>query len=223
MSNIDPAVTIMIVKGIGETLYMSVVSTILAYVIGIPMGITLTVTDKDGIHPNRFIYKILDVIVNIVRSIPFLIGLMLLIPFTRWIVGRSYGSTATIVPLVFCAAPFVARLVESSLKEVDAGVIEAAKSMGASNWDIIGKVMLVEARTSLVTEATIAFGTIFGYSSMAGIVGGGGLGDIAIRYGYYRYEAGIMIVCVILLVVLVQIFQTVGMFAARKVDKRLTH
>lgn len=213
----------MIVKGIGETLYMSVVSTILAYVIGIPMGITLTVTDKDGIHPNRFIYKILDVIVNIVRSIPFLIGLMLLIPFTRWIVGRSYGSTATIVPLVFCAAPFVARLVESSLKEVDAGVIEAAKSMGASNWDIIGKVMLVEARTSLVTEATIAFGTIFGYSSMAGIVGGGGLGDIAIRYGYYRYEAGIMIVCVILLVVLVQIFQTVGMFAARKVDKRLTH
>ncbi|MDD6156001.1 MAG: ABC transporter permease [Lachnospiraceae bacterium] len=223
MSNIDPAVAIMIVKGIGETLYMSVVSTILAYVIGIPMGITLTVTDKDGIHPNRFIYKILDVIVNIVRSIPFLIGLMLLIPFTRWIVGRSYGSTATIVPLVFCAAPFVARLVESSLKEVDAGVIEAAKSMGASNWDIIGKVMLVEARTSLVTEATIAFGTIFGYSSMAGIVGGGGLGDIAIRYGYYRYEAGIMIVCVILLVVLVQIFQTVGMFAARKVDKRLTH
>ena len=218
MSNIDPAVAIMIVKGIGETLYMSVVSTILAYVIGIPMGITLTVTDKDGIHPNRFIYKILDVIVNIVRSIPFLIGLMLLIPFTRWIVGRSYGSTATIVPLVFCAAPFVARLVESSLKEVDAGVIEAAKSMGASNWDIIGKVMLVEARTSLVTEATIAFGTIFGYSSMAGIVGGGGLGDIAIRYGYYRYE-----VCVILLVVLVQIFQTVGMFAARKVDKRLTH
>lgn len=224
MSNIfsDSAVTLMIVKGIGETLYMSVVSTILAYVIGIPMGITLTVTDKDGIHPNRIIYKLLDVIVNIVRSIPFLIALMLLIPFTRWIVGRSYGSTATIVPLVFCAAPFVARLVESSLKEVDAGVIEAAKSMGASNWDIIGRVMLVEARTSLITEATIAFGTIFGYSSMAGVVGGGGLGDIAIRYGYYRYEAGIMIVCVILLVVLVQIFQTVGMYVARKVDRRLT-
>lgn len=219
----DPTVVDMIVKGIGETLYMSVVSTLLAYVIGIPMGIVLTVTDKDGIRPNAFIYKVLDVIVNIVRSIPFLIGLMLLIPFTRWLVGKSYGSTATIVPLVFCAAPFVARLVESSLKEVDAGVIEAAKSMGASNWDIIWKVLLVEARTSLVTEATIAFGTIFGYSSMAGIVGGGGLGDIAIRYGYYRYEAGIMIVCVVLLVALVQIFQTIGMFIARKVDRRLTH
>jgi D-methionine transport system permease protein len=212
----------MIIRGIGETIYMSVVSTIIAYILGIPMGIVLTVTDKEGIHPRAAIYKIFDFIANVVRSIPFLICLMLLIPVTRFLVGKSYGSTATIVPLVVAATPFVARMVESSLKEVDAGVVEAAKSMGASNFTIVTRVLLVEAKTSLITGVTIAFGTIFGYSSMAGVVGGGGLGDIAIRYGYYRYQADIMIVCVIILVVLVQVFQTVGMHIAARTDKRRT-
>lgn len=170
----------MIVQGIGETLYMTVVSTLLGYVLGLPMGIVLAVTDKDGIRPNAVCYKVLDVIANIVRSIPFLILLILLIPFTRALIGKSYGSTATIVPLVIAAAPFIARMVESSLKEVDAGVIEAARSMGASDFTIITKVMLVEARTSLITGSTIAIGTILGYSAMAGSVGGGGLGDLSL-------------------------------------------
>jgi D-methionine transport system permease protein len=212
----------MIIRGIGETLYMSVVSTIIGYALGIPMGIVLTVTGKEGIHPVPVVYKIFDFVANVVRSIPFLICLMLLIPVTRFLVGKSYGSTATIVPLVVAAAPFIARMVESSLNEVDAGVIEAAKSMGANNFTIVTRVLLVEAKTSLITGVTIAFGTIFGYSSMAGVVGGGGLGDIAIRYGYYRYQADIMIVCVIILVVLVQVFQTVGMHIAVRTDKRRT-
>jgi D-methionine transport system permease protein len=212
----------MIIRGIGETIYMSVVSTLIGYLLGIPMGIVLTVTDKDGIRPMPVVYKIFDFIANVVRSIPFLICLMLLIPVTRFIVGKSYGSTATIVPLVVAATPFIARMVESSLKEVDAGVVEAAKSMGANNFTIVTRVLLVEAKTSLITGVTIAFGTIFGYSSMAGVVGGGGLGDIAIRYGYYRYQADIMIVCVIILVVLVQVFQTVGMHIAARTDKRRT-
>lgn len=213
-------VIMMIVRGIGETVYMSVVSTLLGYVFGLPIGVLLAVTDKDGIRPNAVCYKILDVIANIIRSVPFLILLILLIPFTRALVGKSYGSTATIVPLVIAAAPFIGRMVESSLKEVDSGVIEAARSMGASNFTIITKVMLVEARTSLITGSTIAIGTILGYSAMAGSVGGGGLGDIAIRYGYYRYETEIMIVTVILLIVLVQIFQTIGMRIAAKLDRR---
>ena len=213
-------VIMMIVRGIGETVYMTVVSTLLGYVFGLPIGVLLAVTDKDGIRPNAVCYKILDVIANIIRSVPFLILLILLIPFTRALVGKSYGSTATIVPLVIAAAPFIGRRVESSLKEVDGGVIEAARSMGASNFTIITKVMLVEARTSLITGSTIAIGTILGYSAMAGSVGGGGLGDIAIRYGYYRYETEIMIVTVILLIVLVQIFQTIGMRIAAKLDRR---
>jgi D-methionine transport system permease protein len=212
----------MIISGIGETLYMSLVSTLVAYILGIPMGIVLAVTGKEGIRPTPAVYKVFDFISNVVRSIPFLICLMLLIPVTRFLVGKSYGSTATIVPLVVAATPFIARLVESSLNEVDAGVIEAAKSMGASNFTIVTRVMIVEAKTSLITGVTIAFGTIFGYSSMAGVVGGGGLGDIAIRYGYYRYQADIMIVCVIILVVLVQVFQTIGMYIAARTDKRRT-
>ncbi len=210
----------MLLEGIKDTLFMTLVSTFLGYVFGLPMGILLTVTDKDGIRPNAFIYKILDAISNIVRSIPFLILLILLIPFTRLVVGKSYGSAATIVPLVVAAAPYIARMVESSLKEVDAGVIEAARSMGATDWDIVFKVMLVEARTSLITGATIATGTILGYSAMAGTVGGGGLGDIAVRYGYYRWQTDIMIVTVILLIILFQIFQTVGMTLAGKLDRR---
>lgn len=215
-----PEVTQMIIKGIGETLYMTLLSTTLGYIFGLPMGVLLAVSDKEGLSPNAIIYKILDVIANIVRSIPFLILLILLIPFTRLLIGKSTGSTATIVPLVVAAVPFIARMVESSIKEVDKGVVEAAKSMGAGNFRIIVKVLLVEARTSLITGCTIAIGTILGYSAMAGTVGGGGLGDIAVRYGYYRWQTGIMIITVLLLIVLVQIFQSVGMLVASKLDKR---
>lgn len=183
-------VTQMIIKGIGETLYMVIASTAVGYLFGLPAGILLAVTDKDGIKPNAVCYKILDAVSNIIRSIPFLILLILLIPFTRALIGKSYGPTATIVSLVVAAIPFIARMVESSLKEVDAGVIEAARSMGASTFTIITKVLLVEARTSLIVGSTIAIGTILGYSAMAGAVGGGGLGDLAVRYGYYRWADG---------------------------------
>ena len=210
----------MIVTGIGQTLYMTLVSTALGYLFGLPMGVLLAVTDKDGLTPHPVLYKVLDAIANIVRSIPFLILLILLIPLTRAFVGKSYGSTATIVPLVVAAVPFIGRMVETSLKEVDAGVIEAARSMGAGNLRIICRVLLVEARTSLIAGATLATGTILGYSAMSGTVGGGGLGDIAIRYGYYRYQVDIMIVTVILLIVLVQLFQTIGNFLASRLDKR---
>ena len=213
-------IIMMLLEGIKDTLYMTLTSTLIGYVIGLPMGILLTVTDKDGIHPNTAVYKVLDVIANLIRSVPFLILLIVLIPFTRFLIGRSYGPTATIVPLVIAAAPYIARMVESSLKEVDAGVIEAARSMGASNFTIVTKVMLVEARTSLIVGATISLGTILGYSAMAGTVGGGGLGDIAIRYGYTRWQTDIMIVTVILLVILFQISQTIGMKLASNLDRR---
>ena len=214
------ATTDMIITGIGQTLYMTILSTVVGYVFGLPLGVMLAVYDKDGLRPNKAVYKVLDVISNIIRSIPFLILLILIIPLTRLIVGQSYGSSATVVPLVVAAIPFIGRMVESSIKEVDAGVVEAARSMGASDLRIIVKVLLLESRTSLITGATIAIGTILGYSAMAGSVGGGGLGDIAIRYGYYRYESQIMIVTVILLVVLVQVFQSIGMIIASKLDKR---
>ena len=203
-----------------ETLYMVIVSTIIAYVIGIPTGVILFITDKNGISENSIVNKIVGVIVNLLRSVPFIILLVAILPFTRALVGTTIGSTATIVPLVVAAAPFVARMVESSLKEVDNGVVEAARAMGAGTMRIILRVLLVEARTSLITGATIAIGTILGYSAMSGAVGGGGLGDIAIRYGYYRYQSDIMIVTVILLVILVQIFQSVGMLIANKIDRR---
>lgn len=210
----------MLIRGIGETLYMTLASTLFGYLFGLPMGILLTISDREGIKPNLFLYKVMDAAANIVRSVPFLILLIVLIPFTRLIVGKSYGSTATIVPLVVAAVPYIARMVESSLREVDAGVIEAARSMGASTFTIVTKVMLVEARTSLIVGVTITLGTILGYSAMAGTVGGGGLGDIAIRYGYHRYEFDIMAVTVILLILLVQIFQTVGMKLSVHLDKR---
>lgn len=213
----------MLLEGIRDTVYMTLVSTVLGYAFGLPMGILLAVSDKNGIRPNPLLYRIFDVISNIARSIPFLILLILLIPVTRLIVGRSYGSTATIVPLVVSATPYIARLVESSLKEVDAGVIEAAKSMGASDFAIVFQVMLVEARTSILMGATIALGTILGYSAMAGAVGGGGLGDIAVRYGYYRWQTDIMIITVILIILLFQLFQTIGMKTANKTDKRIHH
>lgn len=218
----DNETIMMLVKETGTTLYMTLTSTLFAYIIGLPMGILLVVTAKGGLKPNALVYKILDMIVNVVRSVPFLILLMLLIPFTRFVVGKSYGATATIVPLTVAAAPFIARLVESSLLEVDKGVIEAAQSMGAGTWTIVWKVLLAEARTSLIVGATIALGTILGYSAMAGAVGGGGLGDVAIRYGYYRYQADIMIVTVVLLVILVQILQFIGTKLSKKLDKRIT-
>ena len=210
----------MLIKGIGETLYMTFGSVLVGYVIGLPLGILLYVTGKKGLRPNAVIYRFFDIIINIIRSIPFLILLILIIPLTRMIVGKSYGSTATIVPLVVSAAPFIARMVESSLKEVDKGVIEAAQSMGADTFQIILHVLLVEARVSLVTGATICLGTILGYSAMAGTVGGGGLGSIAIQYGYYRYQADIMVVTVVLLVLLQQIFQLAGMTIASGIDRR---
>lgn len=216
----DSTVIEMLLEGIRDTLYMTLASTLLGYLFGLPMGILLAVTDKDGIRPIAPVYKVMDVIINMTRSIPFLILLILLIPFTRLLVGKSYGSTATIVPLVVAAAPYIARMVESSLKEVDSGVIEAARSMGASNFDIIFKVMLVEARTSLIVGATISIGTILGYSAMAGTVGGGGLGVIAVRYGYHRWQTDIMLVTVALLIILFQIFQTIGMKIASNLDKR---
>lgn len=215
------AVIKMIAVGVAQTLTMTLVSTIVAYIIGLPLGIALVITADDGLKPNRAVYKILDVIVNITRSIPFIILLILIIPFTRLIVGKAYGTAGTIPPLTLAAAPFIARMVESSLREVDPGVIEAAQSMGASIWTIIFKVMINEARTSLIINATIVLGTVLGYSAMAGTVGGGGLGDIAIRYGYHRYQPDIMLVTVALLVILVQIMQVIGTHIAKRVDRRI--
>ena len=212
--------TMMMVDGVRETLFMTLLSTIFGYLLGLPMGVALAVTDKNGIRPNAVVYKILDVTANVVRSIPFLILLILIMPVTKLLVGRSYGTAATVVPLTVAAAPFIGRMIESSLNEVDRGVIEAAQSMGAGNMTIIMRVLLVEARTSILVGVTIALGTILGYSAMAGIVGGGGLGDIAMRCGYYRSEAEIMLVSVILMVVLVQILQTLGVRMSVKLDRR---
>ncbi|EMS70898.1 methionine ABC transporter permease [Ruminiclostridium cellobioparum] len=216
----DSSTVTMILMGLLETLYMTLFSTLLAYVLGLPLGVLLVTSDKDGIMPLPKLNKVLNFIVNILRSVPFLILLIAVIPFTRFIIGTTIGSTATVVPLVIAAAPFIARLVESSIKEVDKGVIEAAVSMGCSPFQIIYKVMIPEAVPSLIVGAAIATTTILGYSAMAGIVGGGGLGDIAIRFGYYRYQKDIMIVTVALLVVVVQVAQEVGMLIARKRDKR---
>ncbi|MCR5216549.1 MAG: ABC transporter permease [Lachnospiraceae bacterium] len=210
----------LLLEGVRDTLWMTLGSTAIGYLFGLPLGIVLTVTDQNGIRPNMVLYKILDGIINLVRSIPFIILLVLLIPFTRLLVGKSYGTVATIVPLVVCSAPYIARMVESSLKEVDPGVIEAAKSMGASDWDIIFRVLLVEARTSLIVGATITAGTILGYTAMAGCVGGGGLGSTAIQYGYYRWNTPIMIATVALIVVIFQLLQAIGMKIAKVTDHR---
>ncbi len=210
----------MLLEGIRDTLYMTLGSVIIGYILGMPLGILLFVTNDKGLKPNKVIYRIFDFICNIIRSIPFLILLILLIPFTRFVVGQSYGSTATIVPLVICAAPYIARVVESSLNDVDTGVIEAARSMGASNMQIITKVLLVEARTSLMTGFTITTGLLLGYSAMSGTVGGGGLGDIAVRYGYYRWQTDIMIITVVLLIVIFQIIQNLGTNISLRFDKR---
>ena len=216
----DSVIVNMLAKGFMETLYMTFVSSAVAYLLGLPLGIVLVVTDKDGIRPIPWLNWFLGVIINLLRSVPFLILLITVIPITRFITGTTLGSTATIVPLVIAAAPFIARLVESSLKEVDRGVIEAAQSMGASPLQIVFKVLLPEARPSLIVGSAIAVTTILSYSAMTGFVGGGGLGDIAIRYGYYRYQTGIMLVTVVLLVIIVQVLQELGMKLAKISDKR---
>lgn len=210
----------LMLRGIAETLYMTLASTAASYVIGLPMGVVLCVTGENGICPNRPLNAVLGTIVNIIRSVPFIILLVAVIPVTRFIVGTSLGSSATIVPLVIGAAPFVARLVETSLSEVSSGVIEAGRSMGASTWQLITKVLVPEAAPSLIANATTAATTILGYSAMAGFVGGGGLGAIAINYGYYRYETVTMLVTVALMVVIVQFIQSIGTATVKRSDKR---
>lgn len=209
----------LMIPATGETLYMVAASTVLAYLLGLPLGIILVVTSPGHIIPNPWIERTLGTIINILRSAPFIILLVALIPFTRSIIGTSVGTTAAIVPLVISAAPFVARVVESSLKEVPYGVIEAALSMGASPKQIIQKVLLPEAKASLILGVAITTISVIGYTAMAGTVGGGGLGDLAIQYGYNRFRTDIMIVTVIILVVIVQIIQSLGTALARK----LTH
>lgn len=216
----DAKIIQMLLEGIRDTLYMTIFSTVIGYAFGLPLGIVLYTTRSTGLKPNRIIYRLLDIVCNIIRSIPFLILLILLIPVTRTIVGKSYGSTATIVPLVVCATPYIARVVESSLNEVDAGVIEAARAMGANTLQIIFKVLLVEARISLLVGATITTGLLLGYSAMSGTVGGGGLGDIAVRYGYYRWQTDIMIVTVVLLILIFQLIQSLGTRVATLLDHR---
>lgn len=215
------AVIKMIGLGILESLYMTFLSSLIAYLIGLPVGILLVVTDKEGIAPCVPFNKILGVIVNFVRSIPFIILLISVMPFTRTVVGTTIGPSAVVPPLIIASAPYIARLVESSLKEVDKGVIEAAQSMGASPFQIILKVLVPEAKPSLIIGAAIAVTTILSYSAMAGFVGGRGLGDIAIRYGYYRYETDIMFVTVIILVIIVQVIQEIGSFCMKHADKRI--
>ena len=207
--------------GIYETFYMTLASTLLGYVIGLPLGVILIITRRDGIRQNLAVNQVLGVIVNIMRSIPFLILMIAIIPFTRFVMGKSYGSTATIVPLTMAAFPFISRMVESSLAEVDGGVIEAAQAMGATPLQIIRKVYLPEATTSLISGAAIVATNILGYSAMAGSVGGGGLGAIAINYGYYRFNAEVMVVCIAIMVVLVQAMQLVGTKLSVQLDHRL--
>ena len=211
----------MFLDGTVETLYMTAMSTILAYVFGLPLGILVITTRKDGLSPHPKLNAVLDWIVNIGRSIPFLILMVALMPFTRLIAGKAIGPNAAIVSLVIGAIPFVARMVEGSLEEIDHGVIEAAQTMGASNWEIICKVYLPESLPSLVRGLSITTITLIGYSAMGGAVGAGGLGDIAIRYGYHRYEYDVMIITIILLILIVQIIQNIFNTLAKKIDKRI--
>lgn len=211
----------LMLDGLGETMYMVIVSTVLAYILGLPLGVILTITDEGGIAPSKIVNKVLGFIVNMLRSVPFLILLVAILPFTRFVVGTTLGSTATIVPLVVGSAPFIARMVESSLKEVDPGVIEAVQSMGTPNLQIITKVLIPEAKPSLIMGAAITITTILGYSALAGFTGGGGLGAIAVNYGYYRYQEDVMLITVLVLVVIVQVFQEIGMYITRKTDKRI--
>ncbi|MBE7045143.1 MAG: ABC transporter permease [Ruminococcaceae bacterium] len=205
-----------------ETIYVTVLATLFAIILGLPLGILLVVGEKDGVLPlPKWLMHALGVFVNLLRSVPFLILMIMVFPLTRLIVGTAVGTTASIVPLVIAAFPFVARLAESSLREINPNIIEAAQSMGASPFQIIIKVMIPESVPSLISNATIAITTILGYSAMSGIIGGGGLGKIAINYGYYRYKYLVMLAAVVLLIALVQVFQSVGTRLATKSDKRL--
>ena len=205
-----------------ETVYATALSTFFAIVLGLPLGVLLVAGEKDGVRPlPRWLMQVLNILINLLRSIPFLILMIMVIPLTRLIVGTSVGTMASVVPLVIAAFPFVARLVESSLREVNPNIIEAAQSMGASPMQIICKVMLPESVPSLISNATIAITTILGYTAMSGIIGGGGLGKIAINYGYYRYKYLVMLFAVIILIVLVQVFQSIGTKLAIKCDRRL--
>lgn len=217
----NSSMLLMFLEELGNTLIMTFVSSALAYVIGIPLGILLVVWAKEGINPRPKVQEALGVVINLIRSVPFLILLIAIQSFTRKLVGTTVGTKAIIVPLTLASAPYVARIVESSLKEVDYGIIEAAKSMGASTWQIIYKVLLPEAKPSLLVNAAIAVTTILGYSAMAGFVGAGGLGAIAINYGYYRFENGTMWIAIVFLVVVVQVIQSAGMWLVKKVDRRI--
>ena len=202
--------TEILLPALGETIYMSLVSTILAVMIGFALAIILILTSKDGLRENKKIYVALDLIINTLRSFPFIILMIVLFPLTKILIGQSIGTTAAIIPLTIGAAPFVARLIESALKEVDTGVIQAAKSFGASDFQIIFKVMFVEALPAIISAITLTLITIIGFSAMAGAVGGGGLGDVAIKYGYYRFQTDTMIYTVIILIALVQLVQSLG-------------
>lgn len=208
-----------LITALKETLIMVLVSTVFSVILGFIPAIILTLTAKDGLKPNKGIYSVLDFIVNTLRSFPFVILMVIIIPFTRLLVGKTYGTAAAIVPLTIAAAPFVARIIESSLREVDKGVIEAAKSFGASNTQIIFKVMLKEAVPSIVSGITLTVISIVGYSAMAGTLGGGGLGDVAIRYGYQRFETNTMIITCIILIIVVQALQILGNYFYNKLSK----
>ena len=211
----------MILTGLYETLLMTAASSFFSYVIGIPLGVLLVVSDTNGIKPMPVLNGVLGSVINLIRSVPFMILLIMVLPFTRALVGTTIGAKAVIPPLVIAAGPYIARMVESSLKEVDAGVIEAAKSMGASTWQIIVKVLIPESKPSLMIGAAISMTTILGYSAMAGFTGGGGLGTIAINYGYYRYETEMMLITVVMMVIIVQIIQEFWTIFAKKTDKRI--
>ena len=212
---------LMMAQGLWETFYMVLFSVLLSYLIGLPLGLILAVTDSEGLRPSPALNKVLGTIVNLLRSVPFLIMVFLLTGLTRFIVGTTVGSPAMIVPLVISAFPFVARLVEGSAREVDRGILEASVSMGASTWQIIVKVILPECKPSLINGATVATTTILGSSAMAGIVGAGGLGSLALNYGYYRRVPVTMWVSVIILVLLVQVIQEAGNRIANRTDKRI--
>lgn len=213
----------LVLSGLGQTLLMTIISTLFAYIVGIPLGVILNITSKNGIKPCKTLNSIIGIIVNVFRSIPFLILLVFVMPLTKLIVGTRIGTVASIVPLVIAAIPFIARMVESSLNEINKGIIEASEAMGLSKFQIITKVMLPEAKPSLLIGFAISITTILGYSAMAGFVGGGGLGDIAYQYGYVRSETELMLIAIILLVIIVQIFQEIGMTLAKKLDHRINN
>lgn len=207
--------------GVWETIYMTFISSFFAYVIGLPLGVVLNITDKNGIAPRPQINRMLGFAVNFFRSIPFIILMVAMLPVAKFVVGTSLGNKAVIVMLIIAAAPYIARMVESSLKEVNAGVIEAAQSMGADNFQIITKVLIPEAKPSLISGAAISIVTILGYSAMAATIGGTGLGQIAIIYGHQRSNGDITWICVFLTVIIVQIIQEAGNYIAHKTDKRI--